>query len=136
MQKESKKTVSNTGIYVLDKEKDKVESKTETVFTILGQQDKLQGKLPVLTKGTPAKSQFAYAKKNTNGNKNTYFVKVDNNGHLYNPMAIDRQMTLKSKLLKDEVTKFIRVSEVCFNFYLEFLKSKNVLHLKSASRER
>lgn len=131
--KESKKA---DGIYSIDASKDKIVTRIKTIYTILGQQDKLVDKLPVLERLNVEKSHLAYARKESNGDKNSYFIKVDNFGHLYNPMAIDTAINMKTKLLKDELSKFIKVSELCFNHYLEFLKSKNILHFKFASRER
>jgi hypothetical protein len=132
--KELKKV--NNGIFTIDSTKNKKELREVVVYTILGSQDKLQNRLPVLLGPEADKQNIAYAKKNTVNDKSTYYVKVDNFGHLYNPITADRQTSLKTKLLKETLSKFIRVSEQCFNYYLEFLKTKNVLHLKFASQER
>lgn len=126
-QKESK-----TGIFLIDKSKAKDVTNVKTFYTILGQQDKLVNKLPIVLED----GNTVLARKDTNGEKNTYFIKVDNLGNLYNPIGLNNRITLKSKLLKEEATKFIKVNELCFNYYLEFLKTKNVLFLKHASRER
>lgn len=126
-QKESK-----TGIYTIDQSKVKDVKISKTFYTILGQQDKLVNKQPVVLED----SEAALARKDTNGEKNTFYVRVDNLGNLFNPIGLNNRVTLKSKLLKEEAVKFVKVSELCFGYYLEFLKTKNVLFLKHASRER
>ena len=67
----------------------------------------------------------------------TYKVKIDNNGHLYDPVKKDRSYNLsaKNKINGDALFKFREVNENCFNAYVNYLKNKQTNVLVQAQRE-
>lgn len=70
-----------------------------------------------------------------NGNTR-YLVKRDSSGKLFNPLGIDegRHNKFLHHAGKDEF-EFRPVNKKAFVFYLQFLKTKNLAHLRTAERE-
>lgn len=132
MQKKSKEIAEGT--FVIDVSKETLDlKKSITLYTIYGSHDKLVDGCPVLL--DIKKSDSVYAKQESNNNKTTYSIKSDEFGSLYNPLATGGIKSFKTKLL-GENNKFLKVSKECFLQYLEFLKTKNVLHYKFADRNK
>lgn len=129
------------GIYLLDKSKDIVKSKKENlVFTVLGSHDKLDNGNPILTRDDAINHDLAYAKQVVSNNTQTFYIKIDDQGQFFNPMsAAPNTSDHKYKMMKDDKSKawqFVKVSEDCFNHYINMLRTRNVLHLKVAERLR
>ena len=87
---------------------------------------------------TSQDSKDVYAKKviRTNGSIK-YMIKLDKNAKLYNPFAVtgpDKPNdTFLNNVCRDK--KFKEVNEKAFNFYVNFLTSKNPSLLFNAERE-
>lgn len=64
-----------------------------------------------------------------------YYVKVNPQGLLYNPMGILDEGTLNKDLKYKKQWQFREVNKKVFNFYLNFLKTKNPLWINNANRE-
>lgn len=72
----------------------------------------------------------------TSARKKTYYVKKNSNGKLFNPL--DMFDELKGKRTKREsrpTWTMTRVEERVFQHYLNFLATRNTLHLQKAERE-
>ena len=129
----------DTGIYQLDPKKPIVaDVKTKKVYTIIGYHHKLSDGYPILVNHNSLQDELVYAVAETNNDKLTYFIKIDDQGHLFNPLSIGpSQSNKKFKLMaKNKNWQFEKVNEVSFKSYLEFLKTRNVLHLKFAEQSR
>jgi len=137
--KEVKKPQESTylggGVYVLDDSKKfTLNEKKKIVYTLLGKQDKLIEGLPVLLGEKREEDDLAYAYREIANNKQVFYIKTNEIGELVNPVSQERTSSFKSKLMKDDKTYlYVKVREECFNHYLEFLKTANVLHYKFAS---
>lgn len=124
------------GTYIIDSSKDSelTLKESKTIYTLLGYQDKLVDGLPVLIKEN---KDTAFARKEIKNNRSYYYIRLDDNGSLFNPMSQSISVSFKGKLLaSNDVTEFTKVKKECFEHYLEFLKTKNVLHYKFAERAR
>jgi hypothetical protein len=103
-------------------------------FTILDKQDYLNQEANPCLKNDGTK---ACAKIVTNYLNNTkkYFIKIDHNGKLINPMSI---YTSDKDHFVRELGKKIRyksVSPKVFETYMYFLRTKNIAWLNNAERE-
>lgn len=129
----------DTGVYQLDKNTEIVEnSKSKVVYTLFGSHDKLRNGYPLLSNADTSKDKLAYAIAETNNEKVTYFVKIDDQNNLFNPINIaPSQTSAVFKIMKDNKNwQFQKTNEKCFNQYIEFLKTKNILYLKFAEQLR
>ena len=104
-------------------------------FTMLGKQETLDfngypqvedeehkdvlAKIVIINAGTPS-----------------YMIKRDAHGRFFNPMGIDegRHNKFIHRAGKDKY-EFKSVSSKTFRFYIDFLKTKNLAHLRNAERE-
>lgn len=79
------------------------------------------------------------AKKITKTNSPTqYFVRLSTNNKLYNPISQlgeDKSSSIVDNTCRP-TNRFIPVSPAVFEFYLQFLCSKNLLWLNKAEREK
>jgi len=103
-------------------------------FTILDKQDHLNQEANPCLKNDGTE---ACAKIVTNYSNNTkkYFIKIDHNGKLINPMSI---YTSDKDHFVRELGKKIRyksVSPKVFETYMYFLRTKNIAWLNNAERE-
>ncbi len=103
-------------------------------YTLFGQHDFLENNLPCLAKFDDVK-MFAYSVQH--GNVITYFCKVDKRGRLYNPIGMNTQNEIRrNKQQSKDNWQFRKQEKKVFNYYLQFLKTKNPAHLNVAQRER
>lgn len=134
--------VEDTDIYynssdVFSKQVDpELDNEVEEFYTLNGLEDKINnGHNIILDKNSPN----VFAKKILRKNGTFKFlVKTNQQGKLYNPVSIYGQETTKTFL--DKVCrsndKFVEVNLKTFNYYIQFLDSKNISWLNNAERER
>tara|TARA_R100000306_G_C4360489_1_gene134989 strand:- start:172 stop:663 length:492 start_codon:yes stop_codon:yes gene_type:complete len=121
------------------------------VFTIKGKQDEIVNDLPILHDmdytrrdglelTMPAEHrEEACAKHTTFHNEQgalvKYYIKRGPTGRMFNPIGVyDEIRHAKSRVVPDE-WKYREVGKKAFNFYLDFLTTKNYAHLVNAERE-
>lgn len=66
-----------------------------------------------------------------------YFIRLSNNNKLYNPLSPigdDRHTSVIDNACRP-TNRFVAVNSMVFNYYLQFLSSKNILWLNKAERE-
>jgi hypothetical protein len=66
-----------------------------------------------------------------------FYIKLDNQGKLYNPLSIygeTKQSSFLDRVCRSQ-NKFKEVNEKAFNMYLSFLKTKNIAWFNNAERE-
>ena len=115
------------------------EVKDVVVFTMLGKQDKMWGNYPIIEvlRSEIDDSADAFAYRLWNGNRFKYFVKQGRYGKLFDPTGIYSEGTIKKRNRragKPEWT-FTEVTELVFNLYIDFLRTKNGMYLRHAERE-
>lgn len=64
-----------------------------------------------------------------------YYIKVNSQGHPYNPIGMYEEGTLNKDLKFKKQWQFREVNKKVFNFYLNFLKTKNKAWINNCSRE-
>lgn len=65
------------------------------------------------------------------------YIRLDNNGKLYNPMSIygeTKQSSFLDRVCRSQ-NKFKEVNQKAFSLYLSFLKNKNLAWFHNAERE-
>jgi hypothetical protein len=79
----------------------------------------------------------AYAKQQRQGNSYSYFVKTGNSGHLLNPSSgLYSDEENKFNSAKGQMYfKFQKVTKTAFDYYLNFLRTRNPAWLRHAERE-
>lgn len=105
-------------------------------FTLSGMEDFLdEENCPRTTNDTD--SVFAKRTKRKNGSIK-YTIRLSNNGKLYNPVSILGQETNHSFLNRvcRSNNKFVEVNQKVFDWYVKFLKTKNIAWLNNAEREK
>jgi len=133
-----KKTVNK---HVINKKKaTKKPKRTETIYTITGKQECLEkGKYPCIKMDseTAQESPDAFAMKITIGQRTKYYTKRGKHGRLYNPIGMFSEGMASKRLghAGKLEWRFTEVSERVFNFYRDFLTTKNIAHLHNAERE-
>lgn len=82
------------------------------------------------------KKDFKFAEAKVENDK--YYIKVVTDGHLANPFSEQgRPRSKMEKLLfRDGESNFREVNKDCFEYYLTFLKTRNLLYYKFAERAR
>jgi len=119
---------------------------TEAIYTISGKQhDYDDNGLPVLYDVQYDDGQIEYAhdsldahvKVTTTKGREEYYAKIGAGGQLRNPIGLYEGAGRRTDEVRMGRAQFVwkRVSAKCINFYLEFLKTKNLRHLKNAQRE-
>ena len=108
--------------------------KVEEFYTVLGKQDFLVDKFPMVNS-----EQNALAKKivNTTNNTSRFFIKVGAYGRPYNPIGMyseGQSNKFLAKAGKPEYS-FKEVNEKTFSFYVNFLSTKNIAWLSNTERE-
>lgn len=122
---------SNNSIF----EKQNISEAHQTVFyTLNGSQDTYTDNIPLRNQ----EDNLVYAKKYQKiDGSYKYMIKLANNGKLYNPISIYGEE--KTNHFLDSVckssNKFKTVNEKAFNFYIQFLSSKNIAYYHNAERE-
>lgn len=142
MTTKKKKSVKKTeDMHVINKNKISKEPKrVEVIYTITGQQEYLENdKYPCvdLDSETAQEASNAFAMKITIGKRTKYYAKRGKHGKLYNPIGMFSEGRVAKKLghAGRLEWRFTEVGERVFNFYRDFLRTKNVAHLRNAERE-
>lgn len=103
-------------------------------FTLDGSQETYFDNIPLRNQD----DNLVYAKKYRKiDGSYKYMIKLANNGKLYNPISIygeEKTNTFLDSVCKSS-TKFKTVNEKAFNFYIQFLTSKNIAYYHNAERE-
>lgn len=109
--------------------------KSYEYFTILGDHDYLDGnKRPRATE----ENNKVVAKTSTTDNRPTrYYIKVGTYGKIYNPIGLysEGQNTKFLSKIGRKQFEFKEVNQRVFDFYLNFLSTKNMAWLNNAERE-
>lgn len=124
------------GIYKIDTKKEiDITQNARVVYTIIGSQDRLLDGAPIVL--CDDFDERALAKKEIKNGKEILYIKINGLGRLANPMSANLDNSAKSKIMKDnKISQFKQVNSECFEQYLIFLKTKNILHYKFAERTR
>lgn len=126
----------------------KTDNSTHTVkvFTIQGQQDDFDENgypllhdnliyngdtLSKIEKAEDKPKAYAYK------NKNVYYVKIGPDGKMFNPIGMfTENMQAKINQVKGRMDfRWVTVTKSSFDFYLKFLKTRNISYLLNAERE-
>lgn len=111
-----------------------IEDKSEEFYTVIGHQEFLKNKIPMVRSESKA-----LAKKITNSANNTsrYYIKVGTYGRPYNPIGLYSEGQNNKFLTKagKPLYTFKEVNEKTFNFYINFLSTKNTAWLSNTERE-
>lgn len=104
-------------------------------FTVLGKHDYLNNSEDPMMHDESNKDVLAKIVTVNEGNPR-YLIKRDSNGRLFNPLGMDegRHNKFLHHAGKDQY-EFRGVNRKAFDFYLQFLKTKNLAHLRTAERE-
>ena len=127
--------------HIIDKKKStKKPKRSETIYTVSGQQDYLEkGKYPCVKTDskTAQESPNAFAMKITIGQRTKYYAKRGKYGRLYNPIGMFSEGTASKRLghAGKFEWKFTEVGKRAFEFYRDFLRTKNIAYLHNAERE-
>ena len=112
-----------------------IKSNVTTYYTIIGKHDALsEDGFPIVSE----KSNDIYAKMVIANNRIKYFIRTDSRGYAYNPMGmfVNERASVHTKELKGIKDKiFAEVNQKSFNYYIQFLKTKNVAWYRNAERE-
>jgi len=126
----------------------------DITYTIFGKHDELVDDYPTLWDADNGKIIIsaherveAYARKAITANRIRYYIKRDNNGKLFNPLAItgnsnhqkDKKCTTTTNRTDGTIMqsgRFVEVNKNIFLMYLKFLRTKNQAWLFNAERER
>ncbi len=65
---------------------------------------------------------------------NSYWVMVSGNGLLFNPLDTSQDLNKKDKERGKLFYTLERCSKICYNYYVNFLRSKHKTHLILAQR--
>ena len=107
--------------------------RTIVCYTIRGKEDSIDGDSnPIVNDES---SRLVYAKKIINPVSNVwrYYIRLDSQNHLYNPMSLyNEEARLRSKM-KDSLP-YTEVDAKVFAHYLTFLRTKNKVFYTYAER--
>lgn len=108
----------------------------EEFFTISGEEDFIDSSgSPRLEKDLAEK---VYAKKIIRkDNSYKYLIKLSNNSKLFNPLSIygiEQDKSFLNRVCRSN-KKFKEVNQKAFEWYLKFLRTKNIAWLNNAERE-
>lgn len=104
-------------------------------FTIFGKHDYLDGNGMPIIDDEDNLNVLAKIVVINNGYPK-YMIKRDSNGRLFNPLGIDEGG--HNKFIHHagkEQYEFRSVNKNAFSYYIQFLKTKNMAHLRTAERE-
>lgn len=121
-------------LFVINSTKDKINPRHQIYYTIIGHHSSKDEDGFPLTE----KLDIALAKKMTNTDgHDRYFIKIGTYGRPYDPIGMysennnNRFLTRAGKKMFD----FKEVNEKVFNYYINFLKTKNKAWLNNTERE-
>ena len=137
-----KKVIKNKKeTHVINKKKvSKKPKRTEVVYTVKGKEEYLeQDKYPCikLDAETAQESPDAFAIKVTIGQRTKYYGKRGKHGRLYNPIGMFSEGMASRRLghAGRLEWRFTEIGERAFQFYRDFLRTKNIEYLHNAERE-
>jgi hypothetical protein len=114
--------------------KDPTETSKAEFFTVLGEEEFLADDYPQRKQ----EDNQVYAKKiQKRDGMYKYVIKLSNNGKLYNPISVlgeEKTFTFLDKICRSN-NRFKTVNEKAFNWYIQFLRSKNLAWFYNAERE-
>jgi hypothetical protein len=120
-------------IFTIDKNRQQDE-KTEEFYTVIGKQDFVKDSYPMVNT-----EKKALAKKiiNLTNDNAKFYIKVGTYGRPFNPMGMYSEGQNNAYLAKAgrPLYDFKEVNEKVFNFYIQFLKTKNTAWLSNTERE-
>ena len=114
--------------------KEELQEQETLLYTIFGKHEWLDDEgFPRMNKET----HDAHAKSIVGGSKTRFFIKRGRYGKLYNPIGMYSEGTEKKQLRHAgrPEWEFREETEKVFNFYIQFLKTKNSAWLSNAERE-
>ena len=127
-------------LFIINKDKNPEElERIETIYTMIGSQDYIEDGDPCLTMTSEdaQESPDAYAMRIQIGNRTKYYAKRGPHGKLFNPIGMYSE-GMASKTLGHAGKlewRFVEVKERAFEFYRNFLKTRNLAYLTNAERE-
>ena len=126
--------------FKINKQKDMSKHEQTEVFTFWGNHDFEDAKgFPMLNlnkKESPFEMNDAHALKMTKGNKTSYYVRRGKHGRLFNPIGMYSEGNANKKLRQGQFEWNLKpTSQKIFNYYTNFLKTKNTAWLNNAERE-
>jgi len=131
------------GIFKMDDSKKEMSEETFNVYTMVGKHEWLdeEGFPRLSTEREHDVDAYAksvtYQKADNTGDKTHYLAKRGRHGKLYNPFGMYTEGTAgheRRHTGRPEWT-FQRINERTFNFYINFLRTKNPAWLHNAERE-
>jgi len=138
------KDICETGVslgnYTVDRSFGNKVPKEVIVYTISGKHDSLLNGNPILldTDTEDAEDRAAaYAKAVDKAGQKKYYVKMSNEGKMFNPIGMMHEHHSKQidRQRGRNVFEFTEVNLQAFNMYVRFLQSKNTAYLSHAERE-
>ena len=110
------------------------------IYTVTGKEDYLEdNKYPCVDSDseTAKESPTAFAMKITIGKRTKYYAKRGKHGRLFNPVGMFSEGMASRRLghAGRLEWRFIEVGEKVFEFYRNFLRTKNIAYLHNAERE-
>jgi len=108
--------------------------KTTSYYTLIGDHDTLdKNDQPIAN----SESKKVLAKKVEYENRTKYYIKVGTYGKIYNPIGLYSEGHANKFLSKigKKAFEFQEVNPKAFDFYLSFLRTKNLAWLNNAERE-
>ena len=127
--------------HIINKKKaTKKPKRVEVIYTVTGKQDYLDDEIYPCIKmesKTAVESPDAFAMKITVGKQTKYYAKHGKHGRLYNPIGMFSEGMAQKRLghAGRLEWKFIEIGEKVFQFYRDFLRTKNIAYLHNAERE-
>ena len=127
-------------IFIINKDKDPEElERKETVYTMIGNQDYVENEYPCLelTSTEAEESPDAPAMSIEIGNRTKYYAKRGRHGKLFNPIGMYSEGMASKRLghAGKLEWRFIEIKKRAFEFYRDFLKTRNLAYLNNAERE-
>lgn len=91
----------------------------------------------IINEQQPARSREVRVKPKPRESMTAYYIKMSTKGELYDPwgMYTEGQNHKYARHAGDSAWKYHRVKELCFKYYLNYLRSRNRAYLLNAERE-
>ena len=127
-------------VFIINKDKDPEElERKETIYTMIGNQDYVENEYPCLelTSTEAEESPDAHAMRIEIGNRVKYYAKRGRHGKLFNPIGMYSEGMASKRLghAGKLEWRFIEIKKRAFEFYRDFLKTRNLAYLNNAERE-
>ena len=127
-------------VFIINKDRNPKElERTETVYTMIGNQDHLEDEYPCLelTSSEAEESPDAHAMSIKIGNRPKYYAKRGRHGKLFNPIGMYSEGMASKRLghAGKLEWRFIEIKQKAFEFYKDFLRTRNLAYLNNAERE-